>query len=81
MKISARDVQVSGGGWSQGARRNVRMEACVLGSEKFVDDNNWVNYGAVTIDAASLRGSDCKQELNKYVSDERLLSTHHASVA
>jgi len=23
MEISARDVQVSGGGWSQGARRNV----------------------------------------------------------
>jgi len=27
MKISARDVQVSGGWWSQGARRNVGIEA------------------------------------------------------
>jgi len=27
MKISARDVQVSGGWWSHGARRNVGMEA------------------------------------------------------
>jgi len=27
MKISARDVQVNGGGGSQGARRNVGMEA------------------------------------------------------
>jgi len=27
MKISVRDVQVSGGWWSQGARRNAVMEA------------------------------------------------------
>jgi len=29
MEIIARDVQVSGGGWSQGARRNVEMKVFI----------------------------------------------------